>query len=127
LSLDRRDFLPFLERHPRVAIRLAELLAARLRTLSELTEDSLLLALRARLAKKLVALAGRYGRATPEGTRIEIDLSQGALGEMVGTSRESINKQLGSWSRQGLVKSERGRITVRDMDELKALANLALD
>jgi CRP-like cAMP-binding protein len=91
LTLDRRDFLPFLERHPRLAIRLAEILAGRLRRLSELTEDSVLLVLRVRLAKKLLSLAASYGRETPAGTTIELELSQQSLGEMVGTSRESIN------------------------------------
>lgn len=127
LTLDRRDFLPFLERHPKVAIRLAELLAERLRRLSELTEDSVLLALRARLAKKLVALARTYGRDTAEGTLIELKLPQQALGDMVGTSRESINKQLRSWTQAGLVKSDRGRVTVCDLEGLEAIAHFAMD
>jgi CRP-like cAMP-binding protein len=127
LTLDRRDFLPFLERHPRVAIRLAEILAERLRRLSELTEDSVLLALRARLAKKLMALARSYGRQTTEGTRIDLKLSQQALGDMVGTSRESINKQLRAWTQQGLLQSQRGFITLRRPRELESLARFAFD
>ena len=127
LTLDRRDFLPFLQRHPSVAIRLAEILAERLRRLSELAEDSVLLALRARLAKKLVALARSYGRETGEGTRIELKLSQQALGDMVGTSRESINKQLRAWTQQGLVKSQRGFITLCSPSELESLARFAFD
>jgi CRP-like cAMP-binding protein len=127
LMLDRRDFLPFLQRHPSVAIRLAEILAERLRRLSELAEDSVLLALRARLAKKLVALARSYGRETGEGTRIELKLSQQALGDMVGTSRESINKQLRAWTQQGLVKSQRGFITLCSPSELESLARFAFD
>jgi len=127
LTLDRRDFLPFLDRHPRVAVRLAELLAARVRRLSELAEDSILLALRARLAKRLLALARHYGVETSEGTRIELKLPQQALGEMVGTSRESINKQLREWTQGGLVRFERGTVTVLDERGLAALATLALD
>jgi CRP-like cAMP-binding protein len=127
LVLDRRDFLPFLERHPRVAIELAELLAARLRRLSELAEDSVLLALRARLAKKLVALAQRYGQPTKGGVEIDLPLSQQEIGDMVGTSRESINKQLRAWTLDGLLSSQRGRITLRDPAALEALARLAID
>jgi CRP/FNR family cyclic AMP-dependent transcriptional regulator len=127
LTLDRRDFLPFLDRHPRVAVQLAELLAARVRRLSELAEDSILLALRARLAKKLIALARNYGTPTEGGTRIELKLPQQALGELVGTSRESINKQLRDWTQRGLVHFERGTITVLDARGLEALATLALD
>lgn len=127
LTLDRRDFLPFLERYPKVAIRLAELLAERLRRLSELAEDSVLLVLRARLAKKLVALARNYGRRTDAGTLIDMKLPQQALGDMVGTSRESINKQLRAWTEEGLVRSDKGYITLRDPAELEALARLAVD
>jgi len=127
LVLDRRDFLPFLERHPRVAIELAELLAARLRRLSEVAEDSVLLALRARLAKKLVGLAARYGQRTPDGIEIDLPLSQQEIGDMVGTSRESINKQLRAWTVEGLIASARGRITLRDPAALEALARLAID
>jgi CRP-like cAMP-binding protein len=127
LCLDRRDFLPFLERHPHVAIELAGLLAARVRRLSELAEDSILLALRARLAKKLIALARNYGQPTDAGTRIDLKLSQQALGELVGTSRESINKQLRDWSQRDLVRFERGTLTLLDVSRLEALANLALD
>jgi CRP/FNR family transcriptional regulator, cyclic AMP receptor protein len=127
LVLDRRDFLPFLERHPRVAIELAELLATRLRRLSELAEDSVLLALRARLAKKLVSFSQRYGRKTQQGVEIDLPFSQQELGEMVGTSRESINKQLRAWTEQGLIVSTRGRITLCDAPGLEALARLAID
>ena len=123
LVLDRRDFLPFLDRHPKVAVRLSELLAERLRRLSELTEDSVLLAMRSRLAKKLIALARSYGKPCAEGTRIDMKLSQQALGDMVGTSRESINKQLRAWKKQGLVTSLKGYVTIHDQDGLETLAN----
>jgi CRP-like cAMP-binding protein len=127
LVLDRRDFLPFLEHHPRVSIRLAEVLAARLRRLSELAEDAVLLAVRARLAKRLVALAQRYGRKTPEGVQIDLPLSQQELGDMVGTSRESINKQLRTFAQEGLLLSSTGRLTIRDSVALEAMARLAID
>ena len=125
LVLDRRDFLPFLERHPQVAVRLSELLAERLRRLSELTEDSVLLAMRSRLAKKLVSLARTYGEPCDAGMRIDMKLSQQSLGDMVGTSRESINKQLRAWKQSGLVTSIKGYITIHDMDGLETLANYA--
>lgn len=125
LVLDRRDFLPFLERHPKVAIELAETLAARLRRLSELAEDSVLLALRSRLAKKLVALARSYGVEEPDGVRIDMKLSQQALGDMVGTSRESINKQIRAWTEAGLLSSTKGFITIHDMPGLEALTHYA--
>jgi len=124
LSLHRRDLLPFLERNPRVTIRIAELLARRLRRLSEHVEDSSFLTLASRLARKLLRLKDSFGRSTPEGVRIELRLPQQEIGELVGTSRESINKQLRSWSQQDLVRFEGGYVTILDLRALEAVANL---
>ena len=126
LVIQRRDLLPFLESHPRTAIKLLETLAVRLRTISAQLEDRVFLNLPNRLAKKLLALANTYGKQTPGGLRIELHLKQGELGEMVGVSRESINKQLRAWTSDGVLHSERGFITIQRADELERLAGLAL-
>jgi CRP-like cAMP-binding protein len=122
LGLDRRDFIPFLRRNPDAAIHLLEALAGRLVRLSELVEDTLFLALPQRLAKKLVALGDQYGERDGDTVRIEMKLSQQELGTMVGTSRESINKQMRQWEAAGYVKTERGVITLLKPDALEAIA-----
>jgi CRP-like cAMP-binding protein len=126
LTLDRRDFLPFLERRPVVAIHLAQVLAARLRRLSEQAEDAMFLTLTTRLAKKLLALGETYGVEKPQGLLIDLRLQQQELGDMVGTSRESVNKQLRAWTGQGLVHFERGYITILDADGLEAVARFTM-
>jgi len=118
LTLHRRDLIPFLEHHPKVAIHLAAVMAARVRRLSERAEDALFLTLPARLAKKLLALANTYGHPTPEGVLIDVRLPQQDLADLVGTTRESINKQLRSWEEEGFVKLERTRITILRPEEL---------
>jgi CRP-like cAMP-binding protein len=122
LALDRRDFLPVLRRNPDAAIQLLEVLATRLALLSERMEDTLFLGLPQRLAKKLLALADQYGKANGGAVRIEMRLSQSELGTMVGTTRESVNKQMRAWEAAGLVKSERGIITLLKPDGLEAVA-----
>ena len=47
-------------------------------------------------------------------------LSQRALGEMVGASRESVNKHLQDWKRAGVIALEKGRILIRDAGALTA-------
>ena len=123
LTLHRRDLNPFIERHPKFAFQLAGVLAGRLRRLSEHTEDSLFHSLRIRLAKKLFSLMKEYGDETPEGIFINVRLAQQDLADLVGGTRESINKQLRSWEEEGVVKLQRTKITVLLPDALEAIAN----
>ncbi len=122
LGLDRRDFLPVLRRNPDAAIQLLEVLAGRVARLSELMEDTRFLALPQRLAKKLLALADQYGQRDDASVRIDMRLSQQELGTMVGTSRESVNKQMRTWEAGGLVKTERGVITLLQPDVFEEIA-----
>jgi CRP-like cAMP-binding protein len=127
IVLDRREFLPFLKAHPEAAIKLLEVLAERQLRLSELFEDITFLNLPARLAKKLVSLSQTYGVKTADGIRIDLKLSQTEIGDLVATTRESVNKQMKSWSGEGMVSMKGGIITIHRIDDLEALAGLAGD
>ena len=127
IVLDRREFLPFLRSHPEAAIKLLEVLAERQLRLSELVEDTTFLNLPARLAKKLLSLSRAYGSETADGIRIDLKLSQGELGDLVATTRESINKQIKSWSAEGLVSMKNRVVTIHRIDDLEALAGFAGD
>ena len=126
LTLQRRDFLPFMEQHPKVAIQLATALAQRLRSLSNSMEDAMLLSISGRLSKKLLALAQTYGKPAPGGTRIDLKLPQHELGELVGATRESVNKHMRGWVEAGVLRVERGIITVLDEEALESAAGYAL-
>ena len=122
LTLDRRDFLPFLTRNPEVAVRLMLTLCERMRWTTDQIEDIFLLPITARLAKKLLQMATAHGEDTPAGVRIGARLSQRELGGMLGVSRESINKHLATWQKSGLVRVENGAITVCDRAAVGRLA-----
>lgn len=124
LVLERRDLIPFLEHNPQICIMLLEVLSARLRRTTESLSDRAFLSLEARLAKALLRLADVYGRETAGGVRIEMKLSQRAIGEMVGASRESVNKQLQAWSDEGIVQLERGYVAVVQPEGLTGIAGL---
>jgi CRP/FNR family cyclic AMP-dependent transcriptional regulator len=124
MIIERRDFIPFLERNPRIAVQLLTVLCSRLRQTSEMVEDIAFLELPKRLCRLLLRLCATYGRRVPAGFRIEIKLSQKDLGNLIVASRESVNKQLRAWEDQGLISCDRGYITIRrmaDMEELGAL------
>ena len=117
--LDRRDFMPFLRQQPSLAMKFIELLCTRLRWSSEQIEHVILQDLPGRLASVLIGLADRRP-PTPAGRPIAI--TQQEIGEMVGMSRESINKQLRAWAASDWVRLEHGSILILDTAALAAVA-----
>ena len=123
MQVRRRDFLPFLEREPKLAIHLLELLCERVRWTSDQIEDAAFLSLPARLAKRLLALATIYGEQEEAGVRIGMKLSQSDLGQMLGTSRESVNRYLQDWAKQDWIALGRSRVTIRERQPLQELVD----
>jgi CRP-like cAMP-binding protein len=121
LTLHRRELIPFLESHPRAAIGLASVLASRVRRLSERTEDRQTMPLPGRIAKRLISISEQYGKHPIVGGPVEVRLPQQDLADLVGTSRESVNKQLRSWEEQGIVEIGRGRVVLKRPDALEAV------
>ena len=117
--IDRREFLPFVRSHPALAMKFIELLCAKLRWTSDQVEQLILQNLPGRLASALIRLAGKQELA-PEGRTIAV--TQQELSEMVGMTRESINKQLRVWATRNWVRLEHGAIVVLDPESLQALA-----
>ena len=112
--LRREDFLAFLEREPKVAIKIMMLLCQRIRWQSERMEESVLQPLPVRLARRLCALASDFGS--------EVHISQEQLGVFVGAARESVNRQLQLWRKDGILDLQRGRILLQNMTKLTAVA-----
>ena len=123
MVIDGRDFMPFLHDRPELSTRLLVVLCERIRWVSDLYEDAVFLNLPSRLAKHLLRLAGSYGEKTESGTRITLKLSQQDLGNLLGTSRESINKQVRAWQAKGLISVDQGLITLHRPDEIEMLSH----
>ena len=118
MVIDRRDFMPMMAREPELALRVIEMLCARLRHTSQQVEDMTFLDLPARLAKTLLWLAASSRFTVSR----KITLTQRELGEMIGMTRESINKQLRAWEERNWISLQRGSIVVLDPAALAALA-----
>jgi CRP/FNR family cyclic AMP-dependent transcriptional regulator len=119
IVIDRRDFLPFIRKQPPLAMKFIELLCARLRWTSEQIEHVMLQDLPGRLASVLIGLADRRQPTSAGGP---IAITQQEIGEMVGMSRESINKQLRAWATSKWVRLEHGAILIMDRAALAAVA-----
>jgi len=119
LILRRQDFLRFLQSNVNAIKAILSLLSKRLRSTDELLEDTCFLSISVRLAKKLVDLAQTHGKKDNDGIQIELSLTQKELGDMIGATRESINKELRGLREKGLIRTQGNRIQIMDMEKLK--------
>jgi CRP-like cAMP-binding protein len=122
LSLERRDILAILDRHPAQALRLLKVLCNRVRRADELLEDVVFMSLPSRLAKHLLNLGQMVGAGQAKAGPAEIRLSQQEVAEHLGISRESVNKVLSKWEEAGIVSLGRGRITLNRTALLQEIA-----
>ncbi|HKU41529.1 MAG TPA: Crp/Fnr family transcriptional regulator [Polyangiales bacterium] len=123
LVIRRADFLLVLRRSPSIASSLLTVLARRVRRLTDRAQDSAFLDVKSRLAKRLVDLADQFG--TPLGPRqvaLRVRLSQQELGDMVQATRESVNKCLREWAREGIIQRNGRQLVIEDRQRLGALA-----
>lgn len=121
LLVQRRDFIPFLEGNPAVAIRLLTMICDRLRRTSALLEDRVLLHLPERLAKTLLDLAAPGESQCRPGTRIDLPIRQKVFASLLGTSRETLNKQLHAWQSAGLITLSRDAVVIEQPEALARL------
>lgn len=121
--LSRDHFREHMRRSPQLALDLLKALSVRLRYSTQQVGNLTLLTVPKRLARKLLELAQLHGEIEPDGVRIDLALTQSDLASLAGTTRESINKALGAFRRQGLVRMQRGHIVIVDADALRALGS----
>ncbi len=120
--VEKQPFQNLLASCPGIALKLLAVLAGRMRELTIRLEDRAFLDIPARLAKQLVWLAERHGAKTGEGVRVDLGLSQQELGELVGATRESVNKHLRELARMGVIEPGRGYLDILDLEALRRLA-----
>jgi CRP-like cAMP-binding protein len=121
LVLQRDAFRQFLAEHPDIATKLLGTVSQYLRRNAELIQDATFLDVPARLARILLELASEPGAVDlpPPGAIIPDRMKQGELASLVGATRESINKWLGSFEKQGLISYDKGQITLLRPSGLK--------
>lgn len=117
--IPREPFLRLLGSEPQLAAHLIQLLCQRVRWTAQLTEDSALLPIPARIAKRLLSLARLHGRQTVRGTRLNI--SQEELAQFLGVSRQIVNQHLQSWKAKGWILAGRGNLTIANVLALERL------
>jgi len=119
LMLERSDFIALITRRPAAAMAVLEAVASRLRETDEMASDLAFLDVAGRLAKRLLDLASVHGVQRLSGILIDLPITQEEMANMIGVTRESVNRNLSDFRRLGLISNQGRRIIIRDGDGLR--------
>ncbi|HXP19614.1 MAG TPA: Crp/Fnr family transcriptional regulator [Streptosporangiaceae bacterium] len=116
------DLRQSLETRPAVAMHLLKALAQRLRRITEINANLVFTDVPGRVAKALLELAGKFGVQTEEGLQVNHDLTQEELAQLVGASRETVNKALADFATRGWIQLSAKSVLLLDPDRLSRRA-----
>src|SRR5450759_798406 len=122
LALGHEDLDSFLLGRPAVAANLLTALARRLRRANETLADLVFTDVPGRVAKALLDLSIRFGRPAEDGILVAHDLTQEELAQLVGASRETVNKALADFASRGWIHLEARAVVLTDVERLKRRA-----
>jgi CRP/FNR family transcriptional regulator, cyclic AMP receptor protein len=118
LSLGQEKLIPWLAENPQVALQLLARLAQRLRRTNEAVGDLVFSDVPGRVAKALIDLGERFGKQTDEGLFVHHDLTQEELAQLVGASRETVNKALADFAGRNWLKLDGRAVLITDFERL---------
>lgn len=118
LALGHEDLQPWLTGRPEVAAALLRAMAHRLRRTSENMADLVFSDVPGRVAKALLDLSRRFGKQAEDGLHVAHDLTQEELAQLVGASRETVNKALADFASRGWIRLEARAVVLLDVERL---------
>ena len=114
-TIDRDTMVWWLRRHPEAANRLLWLLSRELRYINARLAERFADNVPARVADQLHLLAQQFGVRECGAIRLNHDLTQEEIGQLVGASREHVNLALGEFARRGWIRLEGRSMLIFDL------------
>ena len=118
MELSHQGLLQILDARPEVSQHLLRSLARRLRRTNDKVADLIFSDVPGRVAKSLLDLGRRFGEQTDSGLKVTHDLTQEELAQLVGATRETVNKALAEFSSRGWLQLQGRTVILIDTDRL---------
>jgi CRP/FNR family cyclic AMP-dependent transcriptional regulator len=112
----------WVEERPQIAMQLLRVVARRLRRTNTMLADLIFVDVPGRVAKQLLQLAQRFGSVEGGQLRVTHDLTQEELAQLVGASRETVNKALADFAGRGWLRLEGKSVVILDRERLSRRA-----
>ena len=118
LALANDQVIGWVKEHPQVSLHLLGRLAQSLRKANDVLSDLVFADVPGRVAKAIIELGERFGTKKDDGLHVNHELTQEELAQLVGASRETVNKALADFASRGWVKLEPRAVIVLDYERL---------
>ena len=118
LALANDQVIGWVTAHPQVSLQLLKRLARRLRRTNEVLADLVFADVPGRVAKAIMDLGERFGTKKDDGLHVNHELTQEELAQLVGASRETVNKALADFAGRGWVRLEPRAVVILDYERL---------
>mgnify|MGYP002401199052 FL=1 len=123
IAIARHDYLDLLQRFPILALAVINDLGRRLRVVNDLVQSLAVDRVERRIARALLRLALYNGTPTRDGAMIQMRLTRQDLADMTGTTVETAIRVMSRFRKQGWITTQRGRVVIKQPDQLDMVAN----
>ncbi len=116
--LPKNALVQWISQRPEIGLQLVRVIARRLRRTNTMLADLIFVDVPGRVAKQLLQLAQRFGSVEGGQLRVTHDLTQEELAQLVGASRETVNKALADFASRGWLRLEGKSVLILDRERL---------
>lgn len=116
--MERHTLRAWIADRPEIAEQLLRVLARRLRRTNDNLADLIFTDVPGRVAKQLMELAQRFGTQHDATVRVDHGLSQEEIAQLVGASRETVNKTLCDFAQRGWIRLDGKAVWICDPERL---------
>ena len=118
LALSNDQVIGWITSHPQVSLPLLKRLSQRLRRANDVLSDLVFADVPGRVAKAIIELGERFGTKKEDGLHVKHELTQEELAQLVGASRETVNKALADFTARGWIILEPRAVIILDLERL---------
>ena len=118
VTMNHDALLSWIRDRPQIAEQLLRVLARRLRRTNDSLCDLIFTDVPGRVAKQLLDLAKRFGVRDGDALRVDHELTQEELAQLVGSSRETVNKALSDFVQRGWIRRQGKTVFIDDAARL---------
>jgi CRP/FNR family cyclic AMP-dependent transcriptional regulator len=125
VSMDRESLRTWIADRPETAEQLLRILARQHRRTTNNLADLIFTDVPGRVARQLLHLARRFGTPENGALRVTHDLTQEEIAQLVGSSRETVNKTLSDFVQRGWIRLDGKSVLISDTERLARRAHYA--